>query len=424
MKMLCVFAAVMLPLCLVSCASSPPAAERGDAGSASALRRNDNIYFGDNSSEWAYNGECDDPYFTGPGAAGKRVMRDRERDAADCQELYRRGEIQWRFDSRAISRLDGEKFNRVSGRTLERIIIDGIDFGEDNGRYTLDGECDDPRFSGPGSAAVLVEYDRFRDATDCSAFYQGGWVQLVADTRGAAPVVHSGQTQQGQLAGGAYPDRYRYQGSAGAAIVVDLAADFIPFLTLVLPSGERLRNRAADFIVPLTETPNGGHLPSKANGYDLRRAWLNLALTETGEYQVEVASYFSAESGAYTLKLNQLAVSADHEYTGVLDNASAISDKGKYIDTYTFEGTPGQFVSIELGSDDFGTLAVLGTPDGVFEANEVTPCYEGCQSNYRSNSWIWQELSVPGTYTVRVSSYEVGETGAYHLRIVQSEVIP
>ncbi|MDR0780729.1 MAG: PPC domain-containing protein [Pseudomonadales bacterium] len=355
------------------------------------------IEFGDDSSRWANDGECDDPRFSGPGAASKMLEADRFHDASDCGRLYQRGEIQLN---------SGESVDERATRssTLTRIVIDGIDFGDDSGDYSLDDECDDPRFSGPGSAELLIEPDRFRDASDCSALYQRGQVQRVADTHGAVRVVQNGQAQRGQLTDSIYPDRYRYQGSAGATLVADLqAADFDTYLTLVTPSGVRLSND--DY------------------NDDQNHSRLKLALTETGEYQVEVAGYYSSASGAYLLKLAQITTVADNDYEGALDSDDAVSDKGEFVDTYTFEGQSGQFVSIELGSDAFDTFLVLRSPDGSVEFNDEAECsYENCQSTYYYNSVIERELSLPGTYTVRIMSFAPGETGAYHLHVVQSDM--
>ena len=51
------------------------------------------IDFGDNSSEWSYDGECDDPRFAGRGMAEVLLDEDLGRDAADCRALYQAGSI-------------------------------------------------------------------------------------------------------------------------------------------------------------------------------------------------------------------------------------------------------------------------------------------------------------------------------------------
>ncbi len=53
----------------------------------------DGIDFGDDSSNWANDGECDDPRFTGEGMADSLVETDSMRDASDCRTLYRSGAL-------------------------------------------------------------------------------------------------------------------------------------------------------------------------------------------------------------------------------------------------------------------------------------------------------------------------------------------
>lgn len=49
--------------------------------------------FGDNTSQWADDGECDDPRFEGEGAAATLLEEDRGHDAADCRALFEAGRI-------------------------------------------------------------------------------------------------------------------------------------------------------------------------------------------------------------------------------------------------------------------------------------------------------------------------------------------
>jgi hypothetical protein len=68
-----------------------------------------------------------------------------------------------------------------------------IEFGDDASKYSRDGECDDPRFGGPGMTDTpLLDTDIRHDASDCrSAFNQGrltykGETQLAAQSTGYA----------------------------------------------------------------------------------------------------------------------------------------------------------------------------------------------------------------------------------------------
>jgi len=51
------------------------------------------IDFGDNSSQWANDGECDDPRFEGDGMATSAIEDDLHSDATDCSEAYQNGSI-------------------------------------------------------------------------------------------------------------------------------------------------------------------------------------------------------------------------------------------------------------------------------------------------------------------------------------------
>jgi len=125
----------------------------------------DGVVFGDNTSEWANDAECDDPRFSGTGMADVLLDADLEKDANDCLALYQSG---------SISLTDGE---RNSGS--------GIDFGDDSSQWSNDGECDDPRFKGPGVANILLDEDLGKDATDCRTLFENGQVSLVSDDAGA-----------------------------------------------------------------------------------------------------------------------------------------------------------------------------------------------------------------------------------------------
>ena len=127
------------------------------------------IYFGNDNSDWALNGECDDPRFDGPGMADYLIDGDRENDASDCLALFQ----------------DGKIWPKENGPTVS--TIGGIDFGDDNGQWANDGECDDPRFEGRGMAETLIDEDRLHDASDCQALYEAGSITLIGSSPTEAP---------------------------------------------------------------------------------------------------------------------------------------------------------------------------------------------------------------------------------------------
>lgn len=114
------------------------------------------VDFGNNSSQWAYDGECDDPRFVGAGMDEILLDEDAYADAADCQALYQKGIIQLRGSNTKSS---------------------GGNFGDNASQWAYDGECDDPRFTGPGVDEILLDEDRGHDAADCQALYNTGRIR-------------------------------------------------------------------------------------------------------------------------------------------------------------------------------------------------------------------------------------------------------
>ncbi|MBT6202825.1 MAG: hypothetical protein HOI34_03890, partial [Rhodospirillaceae bacterium] len=124
------------------------------------------VRFGDNSSQWSYDGECDDPRFEGAGMVHATPLdEDLYRDAGDCSDLY----LDSMVELVALGAIPDD------ATVVEVMLYDGIDFGDDHSEWSLDGECDDPRFAGPGmTATLLLDEDTYHDATDCRDEYADG----------------------------------------------------------------------------------------------------------------------------------------------------------------------------------------------------------------------------------------------------------
>ena len=123
------------------------------------------IDFGDDSSQWANDGECDDPRFAGEGMASELVDADLARDATDCRTLFEAGSI-----------------TLTAPDTGDSADVSAIDFGDDTSDWARDGECDDPRFAGSAMAIELEDIDIGRDATDCRTAYEAGSITLVGES--------------------------------------------------------------------------------------------------------------------------------------------------------------------------------------------------------------------------------------------------
>lgn len=249
--------------------SSSPA----QVGSASAS----GIDFGDDTSTWANDGECDDPRFQGSGAAATLLEEDRFHDATDCRDLFNLGRITQREQVQPVAAV--------------QVSIDEIDFGNNTSEWASDGECDDPRFQGAGAADVLLDEDLMRDSKDCRALYERGRITL--DPTYSPPIMlepgnqETGRLERGDttLDSGEFSDSYIFEGRAREYVTIDLrSADFDPYLIVRTPSGEQFDN----------DDHEGDSTWSK----------LSLTLPESGRYIVRVTSYEAGEAGEYTLTMS------------------------------------------------------------------------------------------------------------------------
>jgi hypothetical protein len=121
-----------------------------------------NINFGNNTSRYANDGECDDPRFTGAGMASSVDTSGRERDAVDCAEQFSLGRVR-------LIRTRAE---------WDLAQCASIDYGGNSSDWANDNECDDPRFAGPGVHRTLLARDEQSDANDCRALCNSGQVWL------------------------------------------------------------------------------------------------------------------------------------------------------------------------------------------------------------------------------------------------------
>ncbi len=161
----------LLPLLLVAAFAAPHPAlaesgggNRKGAAASTAPAAVSGIDFGDDSSTWAHDGECDDPRFRGEGMSAPPLLAENEgADAADCGAAFKAGSIQLR-----------------PAKITSPAIHEGIDFGTDSSEWAQDGECDDSRFRGEGMTATpLLDQDIRANASDCLEAFKAGRLELV-----------------------------------------------------------------------------------------------------------------------------------------------------------------------------------------------------------------------------------------------------
>lgn len=174
------------------------------------------IDFGDDASQWANDGQCDDMRFQGEAMTPTILLdADMGHDATDCRDAYAAGMLSLvegagqmapvpltpeetlapekpatAADSATGSTggtggLGGGKGGKLGAGDgtppppqPSVVIFDGLNFGDDSGEWTNDGECDDRRFYGAGMAMGPSWANLGKDASDCVAAYKQGTVRL------------------------------------------------------------------------------------------------------------------------------------------------------------------------------------------------------------------------------------------------------
>ncbi len=342
------------------------------------------VDFGDDASQWARDGECDDPRFEGEGAAETLLDEDRGHDASDCRSLYAEGRI-----------------------ALHSAANDAIDFGDDESQWARDGECDDPRFAGEGAAETLIDADLYHDATDCRTLLNQGRVTVATTSEASRSAPNGGRVERGwlqsgdaTLTSGEFADTYTFEGTRGGQAVIDLrSGEFDPYLLVRAPDGEQFEN----------DDYEG----------DASRSLLSLDLDQDGTYRITVTSYGAGETGGYTVEITLSQAerrSAPIDRRGTLQVSDDTLQSGEYVDSYDFDGIPGQHVEIDLSSDDFDTYLILVDPSGEQIEND-----DAESSDDVGHSAIETDLTETGTHRVLVTSYEAGEAGSYRLKIDRTQ---
>tara|TARA_R100001143_G_C3358029_1_gene133752 strand:+ start:936 stop:2108 length:1173 start_codon:yes stop_codon:yes gene_type:complete len=225
----------------------------------------DGIDFGDNFGTYANDNECDDTRFTGPGMADESTFEvsNIRHDAADCLALYDEGMVVLQ----------------------EMQIIDGINFGDDQGSWANDAECDDPRFTGGGTAETLLQEDAMHDASDCRSLYLAGGISYIGNPENRIIETGALEVTDDQIESDKYVDAYSFTGTQNQRVAFDLVSDeFDTYLIVTSPSGEVFEND--DF------------------ESDTSRSLISMSLPESGTYAIQVTSYSSEAFGSYTLEIN------------------------------------------------------------------------------------------------------------------------
>ncbi len=212
-----------------------------------------------------------------------------------------------------------------------------------------------------------------------------------------------------QLGNGEYIDVYEFDGRPGQRFQADLRSqDFDTFLILIAPSGEQFENDDMD---------------------STDRSFLDMSLSESGNYRVVVTSYDVGSTGEYSLQIdhggiadnpirdtNSRSLALGETIEGQLSEEQSAHIENKLENTYWFVGQINDTVRIDLNSNDFDTYLRLVTPSGELIENDD---FEGSLNT----SSVSLTLREAGRYRVVVTSYDAGDTGEYELSL-QAQLDP
>jgi hypothetical protein len=234
----------------------------------------------------------------------------------------------------------------------------------------------------------------------------------------ATAALRAGQEVQGTLAAndstlpsGEHADVYSFAGTQGDTISLTLNSTAIdPYLIVVAPSG-----------AVFADDDSGGTTNSS----------LSLVLAETGEYKVIASATRAGVTGAYELKFNPSSRQTNVQEwfpgqpqpqpggstqvaavtrQGTLAQGDQRLSSGEFVDRYTFNWPVGAQLRLRLESSQFDPYLIVRAPSGSQQDNDdFSPSDRNSQLDYTARE--------AGQYTVMVTSYRPGETGAYTLNI-------
>jgi hypothetical protein len=411
------------------------------------------LLFGDDSSAFANDGFCSDVRFRGPGMGDVSGL-ETVNDAADCTALFSDGEIFLASDQ-------------------ANLAIQSIEFGNDQGSFPNDDECDDPRFDGPG--AFSGGDDVRGDATDCRNLLYQGAVSFVGDEGiqdrdddffgdeldlaelefgdDASTWANDGECDDPRFAGNGAADSFSdedayhdatdcsalyasgdifYVGTTWDDGGIIERGELEPSDEVYGETGEYMdsyffdgspeeimvldlhSNEFDTYLVVIA--PNGDEFEN--DDFEGSTGWSQLTIDPVinGPYEVIVTSYSAGETGKYALGIKSLEVPetvVDLDVEGRLETGDEQMPSGEFGDSYEITALPGQMLTITLESDDFDAYLRLESPSGNMLTDD-----DGFGSG--TDSMIEIDAAEFGTYKIFATSFLAHETGVYNLRVLSS----
>ena len=325
---------------------------------------------------------------------------------------------------------DGSHYDswRLRGQANQRveIVMESADFDaylkitEGSNEEAL--ETDDDGAGGTNARIVVTLKDRdyVISANTLTADETGSYTLRVTSLGAPAPPRAAVPLSGGRVAGvlntsdpvasdETYYDDYKYTAQAREAVTIDLVSeDFDAYL-------EVGRMTAGEF----------ESLKTNDDGSDGTDSRIQYTFPSAGEYIIRANTLTAGETGAYTLTLTSSGVRAatppvparqiraGETLTGSLAATDPIADDDTNYDEFSYSGTAGERVILDLSSTDFDTYLLIGRmEDGQFKAlAENDDNQDG-----GTGSTIVFTLPTTGQYLIRANSLGKA-TGAYSLTV-------
>jgi len=143
---------------------------------------------------------------------------------------------------------------------------------------------------------------------------------------------------------------------------------------------------------------------------------IGLAL-DPGTYAAMATSYAAGATGEYAIAVSieptgspeARVLEPGRPATGTLTASDPTLEDGSHYQLWTLQGRGGDAVTVTLESDDFDTYVGFRDGEDVLASND--------DSNGTTNSQVEVTLPSGGAYTVVVTSFAAGQTGAYRLSV-------
>lgn len=215
-----------------------------------------------------------------------------------------------------------------------------------------------------------------------------------------------------QLSDNSLFDSYSFSGTAGQTISISLTSSvFDTYLHLLQPDGTLL-----------ADDDDGGdglnsRIPPESG---------TLTLPVTGTYKILANSFSPNVTGAYSLTLQgssaltcpSTPISIGQLVNGALSNSDCTLSDNSFIDSYSFTGSAGQLVAVEMSSLNFDTYVFLLGPNGLVVDDDDGG--NGTNSRIPADTGYFS-LPTSGTYTILANSFAPSVTGGYALSLVSGQ---